>query len=443
VSYPGWWNVPLLVVVLLAFGAVVALGVRKRLLRVRNVLEALGAFLLAVVVVPGLAWGFWRLARAVHDGLSLARSGDPYEPGFYRIGFVLAAVVVAADVYRRWRRRLEVVDLAFGAALGWLLLLIAATVWVPAGAYLFAWPLLCSLAPLGVLFARARHEPTSLSEMGVAALCAMPAVALFAPLVALLFAAVRLANVAVPVLAVTALVALLLPALAWAVSDDAAWFRLLLVLAATGFLVAGGLTTKFDAERPVPTSLAYAVDTAAGNAWWLNDGPEVDPWAATFVDRDARETPMPGFFGEPLAVRRAPAPVLDLPPPTVVKLEDVAEDGVRRLRFRVRSARGAGTILVLVDGTTPVVGAVVDGRRAPAAVVPPGFRWGFAYHAPPDDGFEWTLETTAAGRPVVVTAVDRTPGIPAEASRRIRPAEATAARSPIADSTFVRAEYEF
>jgi len=132
-------------------------------------------FLAAVVAAAGLSWLLWLALHALHSGLNLMRAGEAYEPGLYRLGFVLLAAALASSVYAMGRTRLEVVDLAAGAAFGWLLLLGFATIAVPAGAHLFAWPLLFELGALALLFARGRPEPVSPLETGVAAVAALPA----------------------------------------------------------------------------------------------------------------------------------------------------------------------------------------------------------------------------------------------------------------------------
>ena len=447
VSYGTGWVVPLALLALAAFVAVGFVGLRKGVVSPSKTLLGLVAFLVATVGVPVLAWLLWLALRAGHSGLYLMRAGDPYDPGLYRLGFALFALALGSSAFALWRNRLELLDLALGSALGWLLLLGASLVLAPGGSHLFTWPLLFQLGALGLLVWRARPEPTSPLEVGVAAACALPAIVLLAPVVALLFPALGLPGVAAPTAVIVAGYGLLLPALGWTISREGRWLRLLFVFGATGVLLAAGLTNRFDERRPVPVSLAYALDAATDRAWWLNDGPELDPWAANFVG-GAEVSPFPEFSAEPLAVRRGAAPPVELPAPTVRLLEETTRDGRRTLRLHVRSARGAPFVHLFVPSGTSVVGGAVAGRELPPALVPralpDGIRWGFSFLGAPPEGFEWTLETTTTG-PVTVTAVDQSPGLPESpgGAQTARPAHVATARSRLADTTLVRAEYRF
>jgi hypothetical protein len=377
------------------------------------------------------------------------RAGDPYEPGLYRLGFVLLAAALSSSIYAMARTRLEVIDLAVGAAFGWLLLLGFATIAVPAGAHLFAWPLLFELGALALLFARGRPEPTNPLEIGVAAVAALPAVLILAPIVALLYPALRLSGVAVPAAVIAAGIGLLLPLLAWLVAREGRWARLLLVLGATGVLVAAGVTNRYGEGRPIPTSLAYALDATNGRAWWLNDGPVLDPWAGAFIPADTAPAALPEFSAEAVEVRKAPAPKIDLAAPKVVLLDERTEGGTRTLRFSVTTVRHAPIVHVIAPRSTVVTGAIVAGRRIPPSLVPSqlpnGFQWGFSFFGPPDGTFEWTLETTTAAGSATVVVVDQSSGVPPEPgpSHRVRPKEAVAARSWLADTTLVRSEFRF
>jgi hypothetical protein len=447
IAYGTGWVVPLALLALAGFGGVVWLGLRRGVVSPRKALLGLVAFLTTTAGVAALAWLLWLALRAGHSGLHLLRAGDPYDPELYRLGFVLFAVALGSSAFALWRSRLELLDLALGSALGWLLLLGTSLVLAPGGSHLFTWPLLFQLGALGLLVWRARPEPTSALETGVAAACAVPTVLLLAPVVTLAFPALRLPGVAAPAAVIVAGYGLLLPALSWTVAREGRWLRLLFVLGATGVLLAAGLTNRFDERRPLPTGLAYALDSATGQAWWLHHGPALDPWAANFVGH-AEPGPWPEFGAEPPVVRRGAAPPVELAAPTVRVLEDSRQGDRRTLRLHVRSPRGAPLVQLFVPPDVPVVGGTVAGRVLPTALLPAelpeGFRWGFSFLGVPAAGFEWTLETTAAG-PVVVTAVDQSWGLPEAPGgvRTARPAHVAAARSWLADTTLVRAEFRF
>jgi len=420
-------------------------AVRRGAARPRRILAGLGVHAAALVGAAAAAAGVVAAMRRLHPALGVMRA-DPYDPAPYRIGVTLLALAVVAGVYRAARSRIGAGDLALGAMLGWLLLVLVTSVLLPGGSYLFAWPLAGALLGFAAVLARAHaHERAgdpgpaeALILIGAAA----PGLLLAAPVVAMLFAALQLPMAAAPALVVALVAGLLLPHLELLGGGRSRAPALALGAAAALSLGVGLAGSRFDEARPRPSSLAYGLDAPSGKAHWMSTDAALDPWVASFFTAETDEAPSFPLPGQGRVAWQAAAPHpagLPLAPPVAELLEDTSRDGVRTLRLRLASARGAPWLMALVTSEVEVLGAAIDGERVDEGA---GFRasaanpWGFAHMGVPAEGIVWSVETRGPG-PVEIRIVDRSYALPAELLPSPRPRTTVAAPFRFADSVFV------
>jgi hypothetical protein len=96
----------------------------------------------------------------------------------------LLTVLFAAVTFVGYKRK-RVTPRGIGALACWLLLLIAASIFVPGGSYLLFWPLLFSLAARFIMFT----QNTTAKTVALQSLLALPGIMLFVPIIYQLFAA--------------------------------------------------------------------------------------------------------------------------------------------------------------------------------------------------------------------------------------------------------------
>jgi hypothetical protein len=248
---------------------------------------------------------------------------------------------------------------------------------------------------------------------------------------------------AVPVTAL--LVALLLgPAVAAAEQPGPAARAGLAALAAAALLAAvQALRPHASAEAPEQLTFTFHEDT--GGARWLaeaeHDGalPPAVRAFAPFTTR--RAAPFPWAPLRPAFA--APAPRAGLPPPRAEVLSAQAGNGVRRVRVRLSSPRGAPAVALFLPATVRVRHATVDGVPVPD---PPRLaRWFFGgYHtlACLTTGLGGvTVELLVEGEgPVPAFVADRSAGLPSSGRPLDAARPATAVPSWDGDSTVGTAE---
>lgn len=394
VRYPGALIWPL---VALAALAVVALAWRARrqgLLSWPRALAGLVAALVPLVLAPVAAQALWAALVAVRPGY--AEMTDPWRPVPFRLAVLALTAAVLLGWYALLRRRVGPAALAVGA--------------------------LTSLAGLGALLAGLAPGGSYLATLPALAGAVAGLVALSLPSPGARVA-VLTAGAAVAVLVLAPSVLLFLPALGLATGGAAAFFSVLLGLAALGVLeplfprpqrgrgsgplrtaapaatmalLAAALTAvgvagdPADAEHPLPAQLMYALDTGTQRARWVSTDAAPSGWLTGYVTgREDLSAAFPILGDEALAT--GPAPAADLQPPEVTTLEDTSEDGRRTLRLRVTPRRPVRLLSLHLRGAGAVLGASVAGRGLPAGRTPDGDGFNVQFHAPPADGVEVTL----------------------------------------------------
>ena len=436
VRYPGSLGWPL------AAGALVAVGLLVLVLHRRGtgpLGRTVGATLLAalpLVLAPLAAQGLWALLVLVRPGYG--QLVDPWRPGWFRLAVVALVAGVVLGWYALLRRRVGPAPLAAGA-LVWLAVLGAVLAAVaPGGSYLAVWPALA-----GALAGLVAALPTS---RGVRVLTALlggaVAVVVLAPTVVLFFPALGLSAAVAPAAVAAMLLVALLPPLELLFPDErdrrpwaAAAVPTSALALAVAFTGVGLSVDRFDAAHPVPSRLAYALDTDTGRASWLSTEQSPGEWTAGFVGTRA-ELPvdLPYVAGPVWSGRAEPA---DL---TAAEVEPVSDSvlGTRReLSVRVTPQRSGVRALVLdlhVEGGAVVAGRVA-GRAVPDAEMGEDRAW-IVFHAPPEGGLPASFSIEGGGA-VTLRVVEVSDGLAGLPGHEPRPDGVDAAGSHSSDVVLV------
>jgi hypothetical protein len=119
------------------------------------------------------------------------------------------------------------------------------------------------------------------------------------------------------------LLALLAPLLAVLTARGKLLLPGVCALLASGFILFGALTGKYDSNHPKPDSISYWLDSDTGKASWISFDEKPDDWTSQFLV-DRAEASMLRLFNpvDGDAILKADAPGVQLPPPCIETLED-------------------------------------------------------------------------------------------------------------------------
>ena len=419
--------------------AVIGLGLRRGRLTLLGQLWGLLAVLLSMIGATLVMLVWWTL-----DTLATLRTsfqqGDTWTNHLYLVGFVLLSVATTAISYSLFRKKVSVDNLATGALLWFLLLLIVSHIFFPGGSYLLVWPLLAALI-VWILEFTLPPGKLSLTKLGlISAACAAPGVILISPLIYQNFVAAGTSQPILIVVPVTLLLGLFLinfelmaTGMRWLLPAGA-------TLAAVCFIAAALLQPDFSQQQPETNEIFYALNADTGKAVWATRDERPDEWTSQFLSSDARVASLDDYLpwlNEGVFLQQ-PAPAASLAAPEIKVLDDQVQEQTRRVRIRVSSAREAATLYIYSG--TELSEMFVNGQLLSKGEHAPAWEKGqlLVYSAPPPEGIELLLQTKSS-EPLIVKVVDRSFQFPelTNVTVKARPNYIVPAPFSYSDSTFI------
>lgn len=440
INYSRTTALVLTIFVALVTVGVIVLGLKRGVLTLSGqawgflalLLSMIGATLLVMLI-------YWALASFAGSRRAF-QQGDTWTNHLYLMGFVLLTVAATAILYSLFRKRVRIENLATGALLWFLVLLIASHVYFPGGSYLLVWPLLFALIVWILKFTLPAGK-LSLTKLSlIAAVCAAPGIILISPLIYQTFVAVGVTQTSLVVIPVTLLLGLLLLNFELITNN----FRWLLpatsALAAVCFIVAALLQPDFSQQQPKGNELFYALNADTGKAVWASGDSRPDEWTSQFLAKDSAAAPLNDYL--PWLTRsvylQQPAPTATLAAPEIKVLDDQVQEQTRRIHMVVTSPREAATLFIYSGSEFSE--ASINGQPIAARKDAPAWEKGqmLIYSAPPKEGVELLLKTKSS-EPLIVKVVDRSYQFPelTNLTVKARPNHLAPAPSSYSDSTFI------
>ncbi len=181
-NYPQSWSVPLAMAAALLLVAVVVLGIRRKRLSIARSGLGVLVFLLNLAVAGALGFIAVQALTGLFHESAIVPTRDSR---LYAAEFAALALAGTGLLYGWLRSRLGAMNLAAGAAAGWLCLTLLTAFILPGGSYLFVWPLFFYLLALALAFI-APPSVTAVAQW-VTLLPAAACLALFVPALSVLF----------------------------------------------------------------------------------------------------------------------------------------------------------------------------------------------------------------------------------------------------------------
>jgi hypothetical protein len=364
VAYPEGWALPISGGILLLWIAVLALTLLKGG-RWTGVVTGVGV----AVVAGGVAWGIGRGLMAwlprFHPEFGTMTPAF-YGEGWYVLGLVAGVLGITTLLLGLARNRSSAAALGVGA----LLIPVAAAVTLamaaPLTVFEFQVPALAGVLAVGVAVlgggAVVDGRLSALARVLVL-LLAFPVLAMMVPLFEGIWISMSFRMAAgLGVLFVFAL-ACLFPALDGLGEPNRIWAPVLGIVAGIGFLGIGILKAGPSAERPVPSTLLFAMDREAEEALWATRDDPGFRWAESNVGPFTTEQDL-GRFLIPGTYRTVWAPSVEVPEPTVRFLGPTPGGPPGAVRLALVSEAEAEFISLIVREDQGTIVAV-DGRPLP------------------------------------------------------------------------------
>ena len=449
IHYPYSWIVPITILVLILFLALVVLGLRAKHLTVRGLVFGCLAFVLTAATVTALEHFLWALIFKLRYESDVRPQGETYYSSLYFIGFIALAIAVTTALYNLFRRKTSTENLAAGGLVWWTILMLLTSFYLPGASYLFTWPLMFSVVGLTAALVLKQRNYHSVA-IAILLVSAVLGLALLFPLTYQIFVGLTLNSIAIVAVLVMLQLGLLIPHLDVMARANKWSLPVLAGLISVGFLAAGLLITGFDRQHPKPNNIFYALNADTGKAVWASIDRRPDEWTSQLLSNNPENRPLSEFFSANMSsarVRQNSAPVAQIDPPQIVVLDDQNSGEVRQLRLRITSTRMAPALSLYVDSKAEFLSVMVNGKR-----LDPGNTtmlrnnnhiWNMRYVAPPPEGVELALEFKAQ-EPLKIRVVDQSYSLPEIPNQTIaRPDNTIPSPNGLSDSTLVSKTFSF
>jgi hypothetical protein len=414
IHWPMSWNLILAVLALVLVIAAVVLARRGGSVSVGAILNGLVVLPAALVFAAAAGFGLQSVLNAAFPTPWVAQP-LPAIAAFWLIP--LAVSLWAASLLAR---RSNARGLWAGTWIWWALLGLVLCFVAPGISYLFVVPALVA-GLLGLV----AFAPRGRSAVGLVVASIVPALgagALWFPIVFFLYAGLGLLGLLVTAALLAIFFTVLAPLVGAAGPGLRKWTPVALGAPAVLLGLLAMVSPPFSEASPRQMVFQFQQNNE-GVAQWIVRGAAPLPQAV----RDAvpfdnqPKVPFPGARGFGFTAK---APLLEIPVPQIAVLENTYKDGLRRLRVRVTSPRGAPVISVLIPPAAKVKSVKVQGREVPIDPEYKGLRsFTDLTHGPGGTELEVVLEEYRSFNWFVV---DRSPGLPpgGEALLKARPKDA-------------------
>lgn len=324
-----------------------------------------------MILGTALSYGVGLLAlervKPFHAEFGSLHGSAFHSEGWYVLSLAAIVLLLVTTMHSIARRWLGNADLAFGAlvlpvaaaaTIGFVQPTAAMNLQIPVGAALLA---LIVSSLLGKRANGSAGWAVSIALMAVA----LPTLVFVTEMLWVLMS-IQMAALLGAVMAVTAY--LCLPALDHLQSPNKWWASAASFVLAAGFFGMGWLASGSNADRPAPTTLAYALDRTSGDAWWVTStlSDSADAPARAWAVEKAGDTFESVQDLTDFGYNRREAPVTRARPvtaaePTILVENDTTANGVRRVYLSIRSEIGAERLIFRPGPTTQIVS--LNGKR--------------------------------------------------------------------------------
>ncbi|MEM7084756.1 MAG: M28 family peptidase [Bacteroidota bacterium] len=346
VSYPFAWIIPMLVIAVLIFLALVFFGIKNGKLKSRAVGRGFAALLISLTTCGLIGFFGWKLLLQLYPQYNEIQHGFTYNGHTYIAFFVVLSIAITFMVYRRFR--LDNIASAYIAPLFfWLLINTGVALYLKGGAF-FIIPVFFGLLALWVLL---RQEKPNLLLM---VLLGAPAVFIFSPLVQFFPVGLGLKMLVASCAFTVLLFGLLYNVIGF--YRYKRFFSVFFFILAFGFFISAHFNSGFTETQQKPNSLLYYQnqETDTSQSYWVTYDKELDDWTRGYLG-DAPEqaskfvTSSSGSKYNTGYSFAAAAPPITLPPYEVRINKDTLKGTLREVTFTIVPKRDVHILRLYAD----------------------------------------------------------------------------------------------
>lgn len=287
ITYPFSWNLPLTIVALVLFIILVFIGLGKRILDLRSIINGLLLHLLSLVITGAIGYGLWKLIEILYPQYKDILHGFTYNGHYYMYAFLALATALNFWIYRKKTVSKNSMNFAIAPLLMSILLNFLISFYLP-GAGFFVIVTWCGLMIL------THYTVTQKSNNFVKLLFIVPMLILLVPLIVLFPIGLGLKMMFVSMILMAFLFGAIMPVVG--AFEDKKWISMLCFVLSIGFFIQAHVNSGYEFGKAKPNSLLYVQNTDSQKAIWATYDVNLDPWTNKFFEQHKKTTSIVPVF---------------------------------------------------------------------------------------------------------------------------------------------------
>ncbi len=366
ISYPFSWTIPMVIIAILLFIALLLFGIKKGKLSGKSIAKSFTPFLISLTCCGLTGFYGWKLILILYPEYHEIQHGFTYNGHTYIAFFVLLSLGFLFYIYHKFSKNINVASLLIAPLTIWIIINLLVAIYLK-GAAFFILPLFFGLFSLWVLI---RQEIPNLILM---TLLSVFAIFIFAPHIQFFPVGLGLKMLVASTIFTALLFGLLLPIIGFYKIKKT--LSILFFLLAMGFFINAHFTSNFSSERQKPNSLVYYQDADLGKSYWVTYDKVLDNWTKGYLGSAPEEA---SKYIEHTSVSKYSsgytfannAPKKDIPLFEVVLERDTIINGNRNVSFTIFPKRNVNQISVYANDEVVFNSLEFNGQTMPLTNVP-------------------------------------------------------------------------
>ncbi|WP_027125572.1 M28 family peptidase [Gelidibacter mesophilus] len=356
VSYPNSWILPMLILAILIFLALVFYGIKKRSLNSKYMALAFLPGIGALLINGVIGYFGWKLLLVIYPQYAEILQGFPYNGHLYIWAFALLSTAVCMWLYNKVYKPENTASLAVPPLFLWLIIC-AIVAFKLEGASFFIIPVYFGLISLFVLVRQKRPDIILMTVLLI------PMLVILSPFIKMFPVGLGMKTIIATTLLVSLMFSLAISVFGFSRYKNR-WAYLLFV-AAFGFFIAAHFNSDFNEDQPKPNSLVYLYDADADKALWATYDNTLDDWTQNYLTNspeifDATSINFESKYATKLSYSKK-APIKPLKMPYIDKQKDTIIKGVRHFQVFISPQRAVNTLEFYADGTNQFLSFNING----------------------------------------------------------------------------------
>ena len=361
VSYPFSWILPMLILAVLIFIALVFYGINKRTLNSKHIVIGILPGIAALLINGGIGYFGWDILTSIYPQYNEILHGFPYNGHMYIWAFALLSLAVCMWLYNKVYKPENTASLVVPPLFAWLIIC-GVIAFKLKGASFFIIPAFFTLISLFILV-RQKHPNLILMT-----LLLFPTLLILAPFIKMFPVGLGLKTIIATTLLVSLIFSLCISVFGFSRFKNR-WSYLLFLLA-LGCFISAHINSGFNEENPKPNSLVYILDTDTNSAIWATNDHLLDDWTKAYLtetpdeagslNKDTLQSKYKSVF-----TYTKKANIKPIKTPYVDKQLDTIIDNVRHVKLFISPQRSVNRLVFSADTTAQFFSFNINGLDLP------------------------------------------------------------------------------